>query len=170
MGLIRDNDTPDGLMRTIAAGGFKDITRISSSSPVMWQNICMDNREEILRLVDMYSRALDAARNTVASSDEAGLLEFFSHAKDYRDSLKLPGKGIIPHTYDFYLNLEDESGQIAIVATILAAARVSIKNIGIIHNREFQEGVLQIEVYDEESMKSSMKLLTEHGYHIYLRK
>ena len=41
-------------MRTIAAGGFKDITRISSSSPLMWENICQANKQQILELVDTY--------------------------------------------------------------------------------------------------------------------
>ena len=41
--LVRDNDSADEIMRRIAAGGFKDITRIASSSPVMWEQICMTN-------------------------------------------------------------------------------------------------------------------------------
>lgn len=43
--LVRDNDNEEELMRTIAAGGFKDITRIASSSPLMWEQICMTNTE-----------------------------------------------------------------------------------------------------------------------------
>ena len=45
--LVRDSDTEDGIMKLVAAGGFKDITRIASSSPEMWEQICMANRKNI---------------------------------------------------------------------------------------------------------------------------
>ena len=45
--LVKDEDTEDGIMKLVAAGGFKDITRIASSSPEMWEQICMTNRKNI---------------------------------------------------------------------------------------------------------------------------
>ena len=48
--LVRDADNPEGLMKRLAAGGFKDITLIASSSPEMWEQICMTNTENILVL------------------------------------------------------------------------------------------------------------------------
>ena len=47
--LVRESDDENEIMKTIAAGGFKDITRIASSSPVMWENICLSNQEQILK-------------------------------------------------------------------------------------------------------------------------
>ena len=46
--LVKDADTPDELMKQLAAGGFKDITRIASSSPTMWQHICLKKQREYL--------------------------------------------------------------------------------------------------------------------------
>ena len=48
--LVRESDSEDGTMKMIAAGGFKDITRIASSSPDMWQQICLTNTDNIVRL------------------------------------------------------------------------------------------------------------------------
>ena len=48
--LVKDSDTENGLMKLVAAGGFKDITRIASSSPEMWEQICMTNRKNPWRL------------------------------------------------------------------------------------------------------------------------
>ena len=75
--LIKKEDTPDELMKTIAAGGFKDITRISSSSPVMWQQICLTNRENILVLLDHYITALQNIRKLIDDSTEQKIFDFF---------------------------------------------------------------------------------------------
>ena len=63
----------------------------------------------------------------------------------------------------------DETGGIATLATILAKNRISIKNIGIIHNREFQDGVLHIEFYEEESLQKALVLLRDYHYTVYER-
>ena len=111
--LVRDLDSPEELMKQIAAGGFKDITRIASSSPVMWENICLSNREQILKLMDSYSELFGALRRDIASDNENALLENFSAAKDYRDSLAIPAKGAHKRIYELYLDLIDEAGGIA---------------------------------------------------------
>ena len=61
----------------------------------------------------------------------------------------------------------DENGAISIISTILAANQVSIKNIGIIHNREFEEGALHIEFHDENSAKKAAALLKKYRYIVY---
>ncbi len=165
--LVRESDNDGHVMRMIAAGGFKDLTRIASSSPVMWQNICIENKAEILSVIDLYADALDRSRKLVEKGDTDGLLSFFGDAKDYRDSMPIRAKGLLPAAFDFYLDLKDEAGQISIVAAILAAAQLNIKNIGIVHNREFSDGVLHIDMYDGDSMNTAMELLQQHGYRLY---
>ena len=165
--LVSENDTEDELLKTIAAGGFKDITRISSSSPVMWQNICVENKDEILKLIGLYDDILLDIKRRIESSDEEMLLSFFSNAKNYRDNLPVRGNGALPGTFDLYTELSDEAGQIANIASILAIEDISIKNIGIVHNREFEQGVLNIETYDLDSKNSAIKVLKDHGYNVY---
>lgn len=167
--LVSANDSEDGMMKRIAAGGFRDITRISSSSPVMWENICVENRDEILSMIDIYQEELLKIRQYVDDSSEKDLYGFFDSAKNYRDSLDVKGKGAIPGAFDFYVDLSDEAGQIAIIATILAARGISIKNIGIIHNREFEEGVLRISFYDEPSKTEAISTLQKHDYTLHVR-
>ncbi len=167
---VRENDTPEGFLGTIAAGGFKDITRIASSSPVMWQNICVENKNEILRQIDLYMEALSNTKKLIDDGEETTLLSYFSDAKEYRDSMRAIKNGLLPRNFDFYLDMPDESGQIAKVATILAEEDVNIKNIGIVHNREFETGVLHIELYDAYSLDFALKLLGEKGYVLYRRR
>ena len=167
--LVKKSDDADETMKTIAAGGFKDLTRIASSSPVMWQNICQSNSEQIVRLIDAYEEMLEKTKHDILSSDADALLQDFQSAKDYRDSIAITNKGPIKEIYELYLDLLDEAGGIATVATILASNHLSIKNIGIIHNREFEDGVLRLEMYDRISLDAAVQLLRKHHYTIYER-
>ena len=49
---VHDLDSKDEMMKLLAAGGFKDITRIASSSPEMWEQICLENRANISDVID----------------------------------------------------------------------------------------------------------------------
>lgn len=88
--LVKNLDDSDETLRTIAAGGFKDITRVASSDPTMWENICLANRNQILELIDTYVNALKETRNTIAENvTRKEIKEFFSSAKEYRDSFNI---------------------------------------------------------------------------------
>ena len=167
--LVQQIDDDNETMKSIAAGGFKDITRIASSSPVMWQNICASNREQILVLMDKYTALLSRLRSYIEASDEQALLGFFQSAKDYRDSLSLPSIKTESTYYELFVDLPDETGGIAKVSRILADAGISIKNIGIVNNREFEEGILHISFADERSRSTAKELLDAQGYTTHLR-
>ncbi len=164
--LVQDLDDEDETLRTIAAGGFRDITRVASSDPTMWENICVANRDQILELIDAYVAAIQSTRDTISGGDEAEIRDFFESAKEYRDSFPISGGALHP-VYQLFLDLIDEAGGIATVATILATNNINIKNVGIIHNREFHQGVMQVEFYDEESYNGAVRLLRRHHYTIY---
>lgn len=166
--LIREEDTPDELMKTIAAGGFKDITRISSSSPVMWQQICLTNKENISVLLAHYITALQHAKKLIDDSTSEEIFDFFKEARDYRDSFVDTSSGPIKKTYAIHVEIADQPGALASVATLLAQNSISIKNIGITHNRERTDGALRIEVYREESLKQAEALLQANGYLTHL--
>ena len=73
--LVRDKDTPEQTMRLVAAGGFKDITRIASSSPVMWQEIRLTNRENIASILGDYIDLLRQVKTDVETSDGAAICD-----------------------------------------------------------------------------------------------
>lgn len=164
---VRDNDTGDELMKALAAGGFKDITRIASSSPVMWQQICLKNRRNISHILSGYIQALEKAKAAVDSSNENELYSLFETSRDYRDSMPNSSAGPIKKQFAVYCDIIDEAGGIATIATILASNNINIKNIGIVHNREFEEGVLRIEFYDEASSAKAAGLLQKYRYIVY---
>ncbi|MCI8495975.1 MAG: prephenate dehydrogenase [Lachnospiraceae bacterium] len=167
--LVKSIDDDTETMKTVAAGGFRDITRIASSSPVMWQQICLTNQTQIIKLIDLFIDSLAHTKDRIAHSSSKELFDFFQNAKDYRDSITINTSGPIPKIHEIYCDMADEAGGIATLATILSEHNISIKNIGIIHNREFQEGVLHIEFYEERSRKEAVELLRSCQYTIYER-
>lgn len=77
----------DGCYGKLAAGGFRDITRISSSSPEMWENICLANPDAILEFLDECIDILGQAKTAISNRDSEALTKFFTDAKTYRDTI-----------------------------------------------------------------------------------
>lgn len=167
--LVKNLDNEEEAMKTIAAGGFRDITRIASSSPVMWEQICMENSANISTVLDEYIRMLVQIRCAVDKKDGAFINEMFVSSRDYRDSIDVISSGPLKKVFVLYLDIADEAGSIAAIATILASEQISMKNIGIIHNREFEEGALKIEFYEETAMERALALLQKRNYHVIER-
>lgn len=167
--LVRDSDTEDEVMKLVAAGGFKDITRIASSSPEMWEQICMTNRENISSILERYIKSLSGIRTQLLEGQKGAIYELFESSRDYRNSLPAKGSGPIQRIFEIYCDMVDEAGGIATLATILASNQINLKNIGIVHSREFIEAVLRIEFYEEAAMKKAAEILRKYRYVIYER-
>ncbi len=167
--LVKEVDDAQETMKAIAAGGFRDMTRIAASSPVMWQEICLSNKRQLLKLMDLYSGQLAKLRSYIEKEDKEGLMDYFTKAKNYRDSLTVRQSGPMQPAYGLYCDLIDEVGGIATIATLLASNGINIKNIGILHNREFEDGVLHMELYDQRSLDTAVALLEKYHYSVYRR-
>lgn len=166
---VKQNDSKEELMKHLAAGGFKDITRIASSSPTMWQHVCLKNGENIVNILDDYIEMLKDARQRIDEGSEQKIYDLFETSKNYRNSIPGGSSGPIKRVFAVYCDIIDEAGGIAAIATILAANNISIKNIGIVHNREFEEGVLRIEFYDGASSHKASDVLQKYRYIVYER-
>lgn len=167
--LVRDKDDRDGIMKLIAAGGFKDITRIASSSAVMWQQICLTNGQNISALLQSYIDSLEIIKGQLDAGTAQALYDLFDSARLYRDSFINASSGPIKRSFSFNVDIADRTGAIAHIANLLAAQDISIKNIGITHNRESEDGVMRIEVYDETAMNRAVEILQQASYGVHIR-
>lgn len=68
-----------------AAGGFRDFTRIASSNPVMWRDICLANKDALSTMLSAFADEMNDLAKTIAQGDGEHLLEIFSRAKAARD-------------------------------------------------------------------------------------
>jgi prephenate dehydrogenase len=167
--LVHDSDGKDQMMTTLAAGGFKDITRIASSSPVMWEQICMTNTDNIVAIADRYIASLTDLRNRLAGRQTGAVFDTFTRSSAYRNSFPDVNRGSIMPDFSFSIDCRDEPGAISIISSILAVAGINIRNIGINNNREQGEGAMEISFYDRESMEKAMERLTAFNYKILPR-
>ena len=128
--LVHDNDSSDEIMKQLAAGGFKDITRIASSSPVMWEQICMTNTENILILLKRYIASLESICTALENRNGNAIYQMFEESGAYRSTFPNRGQGPIERDHSFSVDVLDEPGSISVLSAILAAKGISVKNIG----------------------------------------
>lgn len=160
-------DANNGQMQMLAAGGFRDITRIASSSPEMWENIVLSNREKISETLEDFIQILEAFKQSMNNENSTEIYAFFEEAKKYRDSLPKAKKGLLLPTWEVIVDVVDEPGIIGEITTLLGKNRVNIKNINVSNSREFEQGCLKITLSDSDSMDMAFNLLLEDGYTVY---
>jgi len=79
------NDHENNDIFNYAAGGFRDFTRIASSSPIMWRDIFVGNKDEVLKALDLFTADLQQLRDVVANEDKTQMMGTFTRAKAARD-------------------------------------------------------------------------------------
>ena len=164
---VERTDSPEEMMRQLAAGGFKDLTRIASSSPDMWQQICEENREALAEALALYRENLKQMEEAIREGNGPWLRREFDAARIYRENLPQVPKGSLPGVSPISVDLEDEPGAIAVVLTILGGAWINIQNVEIVYNRESQDGVLKIYLADDETAAKAKELLIRRNYRVY---
>ena len=81
-----DNKFKDDVIQ-YSAGGLRDFTRIAASDPLMWKDIFIDNSENILKVLENYSKNLDEIKSAIKSKDSKKLLEIFSSTRKVRKEI-----------------------------------------------------------------------------------
>jgi prephenate dehydrogenase len=81
-----DNKFKDDVIQ-YSAGGLRDFTRIAASDPLMWKDIFIDNSENILKVLDNYSKNLDEIKSAIKNKDSKKLIEIFSSTRKVRKEI-----------------------------------------------------------------------------------
>ncbi len=165
--MVKKLDSSSGKMQLLAAGGFKDITRIASSSPEMWENIVLSNKEQVQLILTEYINEINSFKSMLDKEDSQSIYNFFETAKNYRNSFHNVKKSLISQSFEIVADVIDEPGIIGEIATILGDNSINIKNINVSNNREFELGCLKISLSNQESAHKAYDLLKQEGYTVY---
>jgi prephenate dehydrogenase len=152
--------------KQLAAGGFRDITRIASSDPRMWTDILLSNKKELLTLLKQWQTQMEVVAGWIEKEDKPAIYHFFDEAKDTRDHLPIHQLGAIPSFYDLYVDVPDKPGIIAEVTTILGNAGLSLINLKIRETREDTLGIFEISFKTKKDLLAAKAVIEEKtNYH-----
>lgn len=149
----------------LAAGGFRDATRVAASNPDLWLDICAENRDAIVAVLDDYRERIGALRSMLASGDEPSLRRELSNARAARRAL--PGKEIVTGALvELHLVIPDQPGVIAQVTTTIGSLGVNIEDIGIEHAPEGGRGVMRLAIIGSDQARRAHEALEALGYEV----
>jgi prephenate dehydrogenase len=146
----------------LAAGGFRDMTRIAGGESAMWPDVFSTNTSAILEAFDAVRDQLDAVRSIIAERDRDAIVDLLEYARAARRNL--PSRLARPESViECRVPLPDRPGEFAKVATILGVAGVNIGDIEVAHSVEGDRGVLIISI-EADDATVARDALVAHGY------
>ncbi len=149
---------------TLAAGGFRDLTRIASSSFNIWHEIINSNKNNIRKVLRMYIQSLENA------SDKLDDLKLeFETANEYRRQVPKTGKGFLSPLTDIMVYVTDQVGVVARISTALTEREVDIRDIELLKIREKEGGVFRLSFASVNEAKEAVKILENIGFQAFLR-
>ena len=160
-----DNRTSSTLQ--LAAGGFRDLTRIASSPYKMWHDIFLTNKETIAPLLDQCIEILISLKNKLGDDN---LEESFSNAAETRRNIPLLYKGFITPLYEILVLAKDQPGILASMTNTLAEKNINIRDIEVLKMREGEGGTIKMAFETNEAAKSATEILNKNGFSAWERK
>ena len=146
--LLASQDQRQPFVRRLAAGGFRDLTRIASADPIMWRDITIQNHDELLAQFDRWFSEMAKVRKMLEENKPEIIEEFFEQAKQFRDQLpsvaQHAAQGALYMQFDLHIDVPDHPGVISEITHILAQHEISLTNIRIVETRTDVYGILVI--------------------------
>ena len=163
MDLAAERALDDAPLLRLAAGGFRDMTRIAAGHPGIWLDIVDQNAPAIVAVLDEFIQRLEAVREMVVGGDQAALEGLLGRARVARRNL--PGRNLHPQELlEVRVPIPDRPGQIAAISMLAADCDVNVADIEVAHSPEGNAGVLVLVVARSEAQRL-LAALAGQGYH-----
>lgn len=147
------------LVKNLAAGGFRDLTRIAASDSQLWTSVLMTNKAVVIERIEDFKAKLDAISQKLSTGNSAEIQDFFEKGKNFREAMEIH-KGALPNFYDLFVSVPDEKGVVLKVLALLQD--ISITNLKINEeNREDIHGQLQISFKTEKDLEQARQILEQ---------
>ncbi|HUO49469.1 MAG TPA: prephenate dehydrogenase/arogenate dehydrogenase family protein, partial [Acidimicrobiales bacterium] len=152
-----------GALTRLAAGGFRDMTRVAAGHPAIWPDVCAENAPAIVATLDALTEELAAMRRRVAGGDRDGLYDVLERAAQARRALPT-GATRAERLAEVRVPVPDRPGVLAAITTLAGELGVNIYDLEIAHSVEGDHGVLVL-VVDAEAAPALCEALAGVGFH-----
>ena len=150
----------------LAAGGFRDMTRIASSPFHVWKDILSNNRDETMRALREFEKLLGQFRKGLRQGSLSDVGRKFLRAKLFRDSIPKNTKGFIHSLHDLFIWVDDKPGMLATMTATLFRSGININDIELLKVREGQGGTFRLSFESAESARLAAKSLRAKGFRV----
>jgi prephenate dehydrogenase len=167
MNLAADTALEHATLLRLAAGGFRDMTRIAAGDPIIWPDVCAENQAGILEVLDRLLGALTEVRRVVADGNRDVLFKLLERAREARTNL--PARAPSPaDMVEVRIPVPDRPGVLAEVTTLLGEMGINIHDFEVAHSAEGDKGVLVL-VIDSAASARARDALHEREYRCSFR-
>lgn len=150
----------------LAAGGFYDMTRIAGSSPDLWVDICLENRDAINELISQYQAELETLAELIRASDAEGLRIKLENARTTRQNLPRLKPEEMPLIFELTIAVPNHPKVLSDITMCVANLGVNIEDIQIVHSTEADSGILKLAILGEKESQRVAKALETKGYRL----
>mgnify|MGYP001112289248 CR=1 FL=1 len=151
---------------SFAGGGFRDTTRIASGNPKLWKDIILLNKKEIIQEIQLMQEMFGKFKNFLEENKEQDVFDMLKNAKKVRDQIPVRLKDGLPPIYETIVVAGDRPGILAELTKIIGDSGINIKEIEILHSREYEKGAIRFGFECEEDEKNVVLLLKKAGYRV----
>ncbi len=154
------------LMMLLAAGGYRDLTRIASGNALMSRDMVLGNRTAIRDTLGKLRRELEQIESLL--DDEGALLTLAENAKRTRDSFPIVKRSLLPAKYEIVVAMADKPGMLAKVTGVLGKADINIKDIEMLGIRE-AGGAVRLAFEDDRQLRRAIQILRANDFEVITR-
>lgn len=162
MNLVAGKQSESPHFLKMAAGGFRDMTRIASSPFGIWEDICETNSDMISAFIDAYIDELQNIKSLLKNISKMD--NYFHKAAKNRLSIPTDTKGFLKPQYEISVAVEDKPGVIAKIANTLSDKNINIKDIEVLKIREDEGGTIRLAFASQDEQENAIAFLRQSGF------
>jgi len=166
---LSTQDDEGKLYTKLAAGGFRDVTRIASGNPAMWRDIVLSNKMVIRELLDDWKASIDQFMTMLSEESGHEVEHFFQRAAQFRDALPAKSRGAVRSVYEISLDVVDQPGVIGTIGTLMGMHQINLNSVSLLESREDDNGQLLISFISRRDMEAGARVLLVNGFKVYFR-
>jgi prephenate dehydrogenase len=155
----------------LCAGGFRDMTRIAASNTRMWLDITLENREELIKSIELYIDYLNNFKEGLSENNADYIKKHYIKAREARINLPKYVEKDISKLYELKIAIPDRSGVLSDITLAISSKGINIEDISIFHSTEFSDGgILKLLVLGDRDSEIAKDAIEKAGFDIKIKK